>query len=40
LKLHLLPSYPNNEQVTPVTRPGKMRIRDEFRVSNFGGRRE
>jgi hypothetical protein len=31
----LLPSYPNNEQVTPITRPGKMRIRDEFRVSNI-----
>jgi transposase InsO family protein len=36
----LLPSYPNTEQVTPVTRPGKMRIRDEFRVSNFGSGRE
>jgi hypothetical protein len=36
----LLPSYPNNEQVNPVTRPGKMRIRDEFRMSNFGCGRE
>jgi hypothetical protein len=40
LNWHILPSYPNNEQVTPVTRPSKMRIRDEFRVSNFGGGRE